>query len=83
MKSLLKATTALALVSFAMPAFAQDAAPADEGAEAPGIVVTAQKREENLQDVPLAVSVIGGEQLANAGGLNLGDQLHFCRLGGL
>ncbi len=70
MKSLLKASTALVLASIAMPAFAQDAA-ADEGAESPGIIVTAQKREENLQDVPIAVSVVGGEQLANAGSLSL------------
>jgi iron complex outermembrane recepter protein len=31
------------------------------------IVVTAQKRSERLQDVPLAVSVVGGEALANTG----------------
>ncbi len=31
------------------------------------IVVTAQKRSERLQDVPLAVSVIGGEALASTG----------------
>ncbi len=70
MKSLLKASTALVLASIAMPAFAQQA-PAEEGAESPGIIVTAQKREENLQDVPIAVAVIGGEQLANAGSLSL------------
>jgi iron complex outermembrane recepter protein len=70
MKSLLKATTALALASIAMPAFAQDAA-AEDGAEAPGIIVTAQKREENLQEVPIAISVLGGEQLANSGALTL------------
>ena len=31
------------------------------------IVVTAQKRSERLQDVPLAVSVIGGDALASTG----------------
>jgi iron complex outermembrane recepter protein len=29
------------------------------------IVVTAQKREEKLQDVPIAVTVVSAEQLAN------------------
>jgi iron complex outermembrane recepter protein len=31
------------------------------------IVVTAQKVEENVQDVPIAISVISGEALANSG----------------
>jgi iron complex outermembrane receptor protein len=29
------------------------------------IVVTAQKREEKIQDVPIAITVIGEEQLLN------------------
>ncbi len=45
----------------AMPALAQDA-PADEDALGE-IVVTAQRREENLQDVPLSVTALGGEKL--------------------
>jgi len=34
------------------------------------IVVTAQKREQKLQDVPIAVSVVNGDQLEAAGGFN-------------
>jgi iron complex outermembrane recepter protein len=68
MKSLLKATSAIALTVTAMPVWAQQA---DAGADSGEIVVTAQKREENLQDVPLAISVIGGEQIANSGALTL------------
>lgn len=58
------------------PAAAQETAPAPgvaaESAESTDasmgdIVVTAQKRSERLQDVPLAVSVVGGEALANTG----------------
>ena len=49
----------------ATPVIAQDAAPA--AAERKGgvaeIVVTATKRSENLQDVPIAVNAIGTEQL--------------------
>jgi outer membrane receptor protein involved in Fe transport len=37
------------------------------------IVVTAQKREESLNTVPLAVSAMSGEQLANAGVNNVSD----------
>ena len=67
MKSLLKATTALAFFATALPAWAQDSAPAEEEAAPAEIIVTAQKRSERLQDVPVAVSVIGGEALATAG----------------
>lgn len=70
MKSMLRTSSALplaalAMVAFAAPAYAQDTANEDEGA--PGeIVVTAQKRSENVQDVPVAVSVLSGERLAEA-----------------
>ncbi|WP_233997291.1 TonB-dependent receptor [Porphyrobacter sp. HT-58-2] len=46
----------------AMPLAAQDAEPAS-GATIGEIVVTAQKREQNLQEVPLAISVLGSEKL--------------------
>ena len=43
------------------PAFAQD----DAAAEDNRIVVTAQRREERLQEVPLAITAASGEDLAN------------------
>ncbi len=52
---------------------AQDAAPA----AAPGdlqveqVVVTARRREENLKDVPVAVSAYSGETLARQGGADI------------
>ena len=53
---------ALGLVSGA--AQAQDAAPAEEAASDAGdIVVTAQKREQKLRDVGIAVSVLDGEDV--------------------
>lgn len=67
MKSMLRASAAvLALSVFAAPALAQDATD-DTDAQAPGeIVVTAQKRSESLQSVPVAVSVLSGESLSEA-----------------
>jgi iron complex outermembrane receptor protein len=38
-----------------------------DGASLEEVVVTAQKREENLQDTPLAVTSVAGEALAEAG----------------
>ena len=74
MKTALRTATALPLIALSLallasPAMAQAAA--DETATtddaAPGdIVVTAQKRKESLQSVPLAVSVLSGERLADA-----------------
>jgi len=69
------------------PAFAQDAgrgggAGADPAAETgyadDVIVVTAQRRAENLQNVPIAVSVISNEQMDRGGAtdvLDLGTQV--------
>ena len=46
---------------------------ADDAANAGEIIVTATRRAERLQDVPLAVSAISGDQLAEAGFQNLTD----------
>ncbi len=60
----LLATTMLATTMLATgAAIAQT--PADEGAGS-DIIVTAQRRAERLQDVPLSVSAISGEALKNA-----------------
>lgn len=50
----------------AADAAVQDTATAEEG-YGDEIVVTATRREQSAQDVPLAVSVVGGEQLKVAG----------------
>lgn len=66
----LKSTTALGsllIASIALPGTAHaQAEPAREtAAERDVIIVTARKQEESLQDVPVAVAVIGGETLDN------------------
>ena len=74
--AMLTRASLLASVLFSLsaaPAFAQSAAaPAasadeDEGA----IVVTARRREENLIDVPIAITAISGDQLANQGAADI------------
>lgn len=49
----------------ATPVFAQEAPPEDDNAGLADIIVTAQKREQNLQDVPVSVTAIGAEAIAN------------------
>jgi len=62
-KGVLLTTTALVMSS--TPAFAQDQSKTEAaGAQKLNeIVVTAQKREQNLQEVPIAISAIGAEKL--------------------
>jgi iron complex outermembrane recepter protein len=62
------AASLIALAVAATPAFAQEA---EDNSDSNEIIVTAQKREENLQEVPLAISVIGADAIANNGGTTL------------
>jgi iron complex outermembrane recepter protein len=52
----------------ATPVFAQSAPPAEADGEAglEEIIVTAQKREQNLQNVPVSVTALSAETLANS-----------------
>ncbi|PKQ00397.1 MAG: TonB-dependent receptor [Alphaproteobacteria bacterium HGW-Alphaproteobacteria-13] len=55
---------------FAMPSpvLAQESASATEGEDGiREIIVTAQRREQNVQDVPIAISAISGDALAETG----------------
>ncbi len=59
----------LASTMLAVPgaAFAQDAVPEDNEQYPGTIVVTAQNRMQRVQDVPIAISVVSGEALVEAG----------------
>ncbi|MGH8176769.1 MAG: TonB-dependent receptor [Steroidobacter sp.] len=66
------ASATLGALVAAAGALAQDAEP--QSAAALGleeIIVTAQKRTENIQDVPAAVTVLSGSQIENSGALNV------------
>lgn len=52
-------------------AFAQDSGQADSGLEE--IIVTAQKREQNMQDVPVAVTALSAETLTNRNVASVAD----------
>ncbi len=51
-------------VALATPALAQDAAADDEE---PAIVVTAQNRAQDVTDVPIAIDVVGADELVRTG----------------
>ncbi len=61
--SLARIATLLLMSTTSLPAFAQDTAkPADDQGLGE-IVVTAQRREENLQNVPISITAVRGEKL--------------------
>lgn len=63
-----------ASMSTVMVANAQDAdASATEDKKYDTIVVTAQRREQNLQDVPLSVTALSGDTLENLGAVDITD----------
>ena len=64
--------SALALTAGQYGAQAQDAEDAPDGARTLGrVTVTAQRREEDLIDVPLSVSAFSGEQLEVTGAVDI------------
>jgi iron complex outermembrane receptor protein len=75
MRTRLRRSSAIAalIMGAAGPVFAQTATPPseDQGNEVSEIIVTAQKREERLQDVPIAISVVSGEAVEAQGGINI------------
>ncbi|MFM5954093.1 MAG: TonB-dependent receptor [Novosphingobium sp.] len=59
-------------IAFAAPALAQDSA-AEEEVGTADIVVTAQNRSQNVNDVPIAIDVIGGDALKKSGFSDMND----------
>jgi len=69
---------AVLLTSVSLPslAIAQDQGASPEASDAEDgdvIIVTARKKEENLQDVPLTISVVGAETIEKAKLVNVSD----------
>jgi iron complex outermembrane receptor protein len=65
-KRALLATVAIVTVGSAAPAIAQDAPDAGSSVAIDEVVVTARRREERLQDVPVAVTALSGADIQRA-----------------
>lgn len=72
---IVKLTVAALLAGTSIPAWAQTAPVAEEASAEDGdiIIVTARKREENLQDVPLTINVVGAATIEKASLENISD----------
>lgn len=78
LRAFLGATVASAALMAALPALARETAVAEtaEAADAGGttvgeVIVTARRREENAQDVPIALTVLSGDSIEAAGAYNV------------
>jgi iron complex outermembrane receptor protein len=72
-RSKLLLTAAAGALLLPAAALAQDATPTQSTASGDDIVVTAQKREQNLQDVPISISVVSGDEMKEQGAASLTD----------
>lgn len=73
-RNALLSAAALAALGFTGQAHAQtQTTAASQGSELEAVVVTAQRREESLQEVPLSVTAIGSEQIERSHPQNLSD----------
>lgn len=71
MRPILMTTTAILALSITVPAWAAEAA--DDQGDTAEIVVTAQKRDEKLKDIPVAASVLSSASIENNHVTDLSD----------
>jgi iron complex outermembrane receptor protein len=62
-----------ALAAISAMAAAQETASVDDGSSIETIVVTAQKRSENIQNVPIAITALSGADLSQANAAGIQD----------
>lgn len=75
MPGVLGASSAVVAIILATPAFAQDAS-SDAGGRNDEIVVTAQKREQSLQDVSGSIAAVSGADIAETGKDSFADYVN-------
>ena len=79
--SLLRQTSLVVLATgLAMGASAQEEPSSDSELRAQTITVTATRRAESVQDIPLNIAAVGGEQIEEQGFDELSDMLSYLSL---
>jgi len=73
LRALMLGAAPAAILAFAAPALAQDASSDTEVSVIEDVVVTARRRSESLQDVPIAVTAVTGESMEARGYSSLTD----------
>jgi iron complex outermembrane recepter protein len=66
LRGVMLAAVSVSALAAASPVVAQGAAAVDKQGTVSEVIVTAQRREESLQDVPLSIVAIGREEIKNA-----------------
>jgi len=77
MRNLMRAASMAVLASVAVPAAAHAQSEADKSSLVDEIVVTANKREQSLQDVPIVVTAIGEQALKDGGVKDIKDLMQL------
>ncbi len=79
MKARLSATTGLVAICLGLPtgALAQEAASDEDEARQAVVYVTATRREETVQDIPLNIAAVGSEQIEEQGLQELADLIAY------
>jgi iron complex outermembrane receptor protein len=73
LRALMMGAAPAAVLAFSAPAMAQDAPTEQEVSVIEDVVVTARRRSESLQDVPIAVTAVTGESMEARGFSSLTD----------
>jgi iron complex outermembrane receptor protein len=69
----LVALATTSMLGFAAPSFAQEAPQAAEEVDSGEIIVSARRRDEALQDTPIAITAVNAAMLENKASVNIGD----------
>jgi iron complex outermembrane recepter protein len=72
-QALMAALATTAFTAFAAPAFAQSAEETADATDGGEIIVSARRRDESIQDTPVAMTAVNASMIENKAAVNIGD----------